>query len=163
MNQACENIVAKASGYGPLLTEAVQEIFTDMIPMAVSEGEILRQRPQVFRRNFSGLLGFSGDIRGIVGIHCPEEVGQAVYQAMLGMPEAGEDGEVRDMVGELVNMLAGGLKIRIQEGGRTMALAVPQLFSGGEYQIYLPAGGTWMGQVYRTDRGPFIVELKIFD
>ncbi len=163
MSHACEKIVTEACGYGPLLAEAVQEIFTDMVPMAVREGVMLRRRPQVFRRNFSGLLGFSGEMRGLVGIHCPEQVGQALYQALLGMEEDGSDDEVRDMVGELVNMLAGGLKSRIQQEGREIALAVPQLFSGGEYQIYLPAGGTWMGQEYRTDRGPFIVELKIFD
>lgn len=145
------------------VTHALADIFAGMIPLPLSLVGPVANRPSQFADSFSALIGFVGERRGLFGIHCSNELGQRFYRAMLGMDETGSDEDVRDLVGEVANMLAGGVKTLLLDNDLHIEIAVPQLFSGRCYQVHLPAKGDWHGWAFLADGADLLVELKLFE
>ncbi|RME40610.1 MAG: chemotaxis protein CheX [Deltaproteobacteria bacterium] len=158
--ELCQNV---QDLFGEAVSRALADIFSEMIPLPLGAAGDVEKRPEQFEDGFSALVGFVGDRRGLFGIHCNRELGQQCYQAMLGMDDDGTDEDIRDLVGEVANMLAGGVKAFLLDTGMSIEIAVPQVFSGGRYQVYLPAGGRWNGWVFQVNDAEILVELKLLD
>jgi len=145
---------------GTILVNTIQEVFSTMVMMEVQAGTVVEGRGETMASNVTGMVGLAGDLRGMLAVHCPEDAAKAITGAMLGMEveELGED--VKDAVGEIANMVAGGLKSGLGSNGRTTELAIPTTVIGesfrmsgmlGANRIYIPFSGENCG---------FAVEFK---
>jgi len=90
----------------------------------------------------SGSVGFIGAaITGTVYLHLSPLFGLRATAAMLGLPpEELTDADSNDVIGEVTNMLAGGLKSWLCDAGATCALSTPSIIRGQSYQVQ-PIGG----------------------
>ncbi len=89
-------------------------------------------------RRVTGSVGFGGEkVTGAVYIHLPGALATQVTAGMLGLaPEEIEGDEmVNDVVGELCNMVAGGLKSALCDAGLTCAVSTPAIIRGDAFQI----------------------------
>ncbi|GAB4165612.1 MAG: hypothetical protein Tsb0017_07550 [Geothermobacteraceae bacterium] len=163
MNLAISGTCQGFSRFDSIVGDALADLFAGMIPLPLEPAGCAEARPEDFSDCYSALIGFVGDLRGMVGIHCDSCLAQACYQAMLGLDEKGSPEEVRDLVGEMANILAGGIKSGLLQVGDAIDIAVPQLFSGSVYQVHLPAGGNWAGWYFQVDGSRMLVELKLLD
>jgi chemotaxis protein CheX len=81
----------------------------------------------------SGTVGVAGEtVTGAIYLHLPEALAQQAARLILGMPEneiAGAAG-VNDIVGELTNMIAGGLKSSLCDADRDCAMSTPSIIRG---------------------------------
>jgi len=86
-----------------------------------------------FKERITGSVGFAGDeVHGAVYLHLPAPFATEVAAAMLGLPpgESCGEAEVNDVVGEVTNMLTGGLKSWLCDAGLPCAVSTPAIIRG---------------------------------
>jgi chemotaxis protein CheX len=99
--------------------------------------------PSQFAARITGSVGFAGEtVTGSVYLHLPGALAGQATATMLGMtpPEAPGDGDVNDVVGEVTNMLGGGLKSSLCDTGAKCALTAPAIIRGDAFTI-VPSEG----------------------
>jgi chemotaxis protein CheX len=142
------------------ITASTEEIFNTMIFMAISPGNPLAEEKQVLGCHISAMIGLTGDFSAMLGIHCPEPVGLAIAGAMLGIELDEIDADVKDALGEITNMVAGGLKERFREEDMSLELAIPTAIAGKSYTISSPTRSNRIVIPFAVDQGQFFVEIK---
>lgn len=146
--------------YADKLTQATLEVFEMMVPLAITPEAPLQDENAEMASHVSAMLGLSGDFAGIVTIHCNGQVACEVTSAMLGMEVEDIDDDVKDAVGEVANMVAGGLKVSLAEEEVDVELAIPSVVAGKAFRISAPTGTRRTVIPFRTPAGHFWVELK---
>jgi chemotaxis protein CheX len=108
----------------------------------------------------SMIIGLAGDLKGILAIQCPGVVAMGITGAMLGMEvtELGED--AKDAIGEIANMVAGGLKAALAPSGRKIELAIPTTIIGTSIRTSGLSGATRIMIPFFSPIGRFGVELR---
>jgi chemotaxis protein CheX len=149
----------KAEMITPALTMALHEIFTTMFG---TESEVIHvdQIPDTPR--VSCIVGFGGKISGVLCLHFSQDNACDVAALMLGMPMQEMDESVRDALGELGNMLAGGLKKQLCATEDLFKISLPSIINGTEYSMHVPANSIqiWIGAIAGTSRFKIQVVLE---
>ncbi len=118
-----------------LLANAIQDIFDTMLSMSVEmigkDFEIMKDNNRVV-----GSVGFAGGVTGCMNIHLTEAFARIIAGNMLGEdPEDIQSEDIRDVVGELSNMIGGALKSRICDNGTNCSLSIPTTMTGEDFTI----------------------------
>lgn len=142
------------------ITASTEEIFNTMIFMDISPEDPLTEEKQVLGCHISAMIGLTGDFSAMLGIHCPEAVGLAITGAMLGIELDEIDADVKDALGEITNMIAGGLKERFSEEDMNLELAIPTAIAGKSYTISSPTRSNRIVIPFVVEQGQFFVEIK---
>jgi len=137
------------------------DVFETMLSMkaiAVTETGV----PQ-FDERVTGSVAFAGDhINGAVYLHLSTPFAARVAAAMLGLsPEDLGEPEVNDVVGEVTNMLTGGLKSWLCDSGAECAVSTPAIIRGSSFVIEpVPqVEREWL--VFDCDRNRIVVEIHV--
>jgi CheY-specific phosphatase CheX len=90
-----------------------------------------------FEERVTGCVAFAGEhINGAVYLHLGSPFAARIAAAMLGLdPAELGDAEVNDVVGEVANMLTGGLKSWLCDSGAECAVSTPAIIRGSAYVI----------------------------
>ena len=96
----------------------------------------------------------------MLSMHYPEAVGLGIAGAMLGMDIGEVDADVKDALGEIANMVAGGLKERFAAENVDLALAIPTTVSGKSYTIASPTKSNRVIIPFSIEPGQFFIEIK---
>jgi chemotaxis protein CheX len=86
----------------------------------------------------SGSVGFAGDsVNGAVYLHMSANFAARATAAILGLPPEQITGvaEVNDVVGEVTNMVAGGLKSALCDAGAPCAVSTPAIIRGTSFVV----------------------------
>ena len=142
------------------IVETTEEIFSTMIFIDISTDSPLEEGKQALGCHVSAMIGLTGGFSAMLGIHCPEAVGLGIAGAMLGMEIDEVDADVKDALGEIANMLAGGLKERFSAEDINLELAIPTAISGKSYTIASPAKSNRVIIPFNIDQGRFFIEIK---
>jgi chemotaxis protein CheX len=86
----------------------------------------------------SAVVGFGGKISGFVAIHLSPHSACTLASCLIGMEFEGMDDMVADAIGEIVNMLAGGLKKSVSKDEDLFKISVPSIVYGDEYSTHTP-------------------------
>lgn len=143
------------------ITEATKEIFETMIMLDITVGNPLEENVNSFKCSVSGVIGLAGTCKGMLAIHTPDAVAKAITSSFLGMEVAEVDDDVTDAIGELSNMLAGNIKMVLDEAGKDVTLSIPSCIHGEEYSMDCVADAEWVVVPFTIDAGTFLVELQI--
>jgi chemotaxis protein CheX len=127
--------------FSDVLLDATKEVFETMIFMDVEESS-----EPVRRIEGDALLGsitFQGGIEGCLGIYCDQTCARTITANMLALgPEdeiAGED--ISDAMGEVTNMVMGGVKTRLQGDVDDVSVSIPTVVTGRQIESSLGDGG----------------------
>lgn len=142
------------------ITRTTEEIFNTMIFLEISPEAPLAEGKLVIPCHISAMIGLTGDFTGMLSIHCPAPVGLAIAGAMLGMDLEEVDADVKDALGEIANMLAGGLKEAFAAENIALEIAIPTAISGKSYTISSPTGSNRVIIPFKVEQGQFFVEMK---
>lgn len=86
----------------------------------------------------TGAVGIGGEkVNGAVYLHLSAPYAKRVASAMLGMTleELDDDNTINDVIGEVSNMLTGGLKSWICDTGSDCAMSTPAIIRGAGFSI----------------------------
>jgi chemotaxis protein CheX len=85
-----------------------------------------------------GSVGFAGEtVTGALYLHLTGKFAVQATSAMLGLPveEISGDAETNDVVGEMTNMLAGGLKSALCDANAPCAVSTPTIIRGTSFMV----------------------------
>jgi chemotaxis protein CheX len=85
----------------------------------------------------TGTVGMAGEnFNGLVYLHLPASLAAKAAAAMLGLaPEDLGEAEVNDVIGEVTNMVAGGLKSWLCDSGAPCSLTTPAIIRGDSFAV----------------------------
>jgi chemotaxis protein CheX len=145
--------------FDEVLVQATSEVFATMIFMEVVPGEPVTGK-ETIDSNITSMIGLAGDLRGMLAVHCPERVAKAITGSMLGMDVEELDDDVKDAIGEIANMVAGGLKESLVTDGKSTELAIPTTAVGKAIRLSGLANAERLLVPFTTEAGVFGIELK---
>jgi chemotaxis protein CheX len=142
------------------LIGATLEVFASMIFIEIEPETHSDREAAAIESNMYSLIGLAGDLKGVLAIQCPSKVAMGITGAMLGMEvtELGED--AKDAIGEIANMVAGGLKEALAASGKKIELAIPTTVIGTSIRTSGLSGATRVMIPFFTPLGRFGVELR---
>jgi chemotaxis protein CheX len=112
------------------------DIFNTMLSMPAVPAQPGEQ--PVHDERVTGAVGFAGEsVTGAVYLHLSTPFASRMAAAMLGLPpeEIINDSDTNDVVGEISNMLTGGLKSWLCDSGAECALSTPAIIRGRSFAI----------------------------
>lgn len=107
----------------------------------------------------SGVMSLTGQADGTVVLTFSRDVALSATEKMIGDKPTQIDECVRDVVGELTNIVAGSAKSRIKELNLTVGL--PTVVQGKNHIISFPAGVAVVSIPFQSTWGPFSVEVGL--
>ncbi len=84
-----------------------------------------------------GAIHFGGEVVGVMSFHLAETFAKTATAAMLGIElnEIKSQDEIKDVIGELANIVAGNLKTEFLDAGLTCVISTPSITSGSDFKI----------------------------
>jgi chemotaxis protein CheX len=155
-----------ASAVREFLVRHLAEVFSTMLSLPALP--VAEAMPVSTQERITGTVGFVGEaVTGAVYLHVPAPFARRITCAILGMPaeESPGDADVNDVVGEVTNMLAGGLKSWLCDAGAACALSTPAIIRGSSFHIMASEGVSKMQFPFASDahRGLLEVHFKFRD
>lgn len=131
------------------VSRSIENTFEQMVFAPVSVGEPMNKIDGNPTGCISGTIGLTGnhisspaDLRAKLSLIFSEELAICVFRGMMMMDETTpvEMAELRDVVGELTNMTAGGAKTLLSDDGFKLLLSLPTVAVGHDHYLGAPSG-----------------------
>ncbi|MDT0596186.1 chemotaxis protein CheX [Glaciecola petra] len=108
----------------------------------------------------SGIIGMIGpQIKGSLAITFDKKLAQNMMLNMLGESSDTIDDDMRDLVGEMTNMLCGGAKSLLAEQNYQFNMATPVIVSGERHIIQHKVDGPKILLQFTSDKGNAYLEI----
>jgi chemotaxis protein CheX len=149
-------IAATSTAYFSIFVDATTSVFDTMLGAAITPREAMFGNRVVPPHDISGMIGLSGDAKGIVTLSLSRDVALGATEAILGERPADLDATVADTVGELTNMIAGMAKGRLSG---TLNMSLPSVVTGPNHNIEFPSGVDPVQITFDSPWGPAVLEF----
>ncbi|MDO3378095.1 chemotaxis protein CheX [Geoalkalibacter halelectricus] len=144
----------------PLIVTATQCVFSTMLMLDLEPEPVENAGEVALAGGITGMLGFSGDLSGMLSLHCPAQVATGITGGFLGMEVEEINADVKDAIGEMVNMLTGSLKEGLAHVGHDIRLAIPTTIVGRSFRISSQSAENRICIPFSLPEGRFFVEVK---
>lgn len=162
MHSTLQDFTTKAnSDWKPILTPFIQctkDAFSMMLGWPVETVAPIDDQ-HGNRHDCSGILGFSGALRGSIVVSLDQEVALAATEAFLGERQESLTAEVIDTVGELTNMIGGSSKDRLGVAG--VSIGLPTIITGRDQSVSFDPRARVEMIRFKSPHGPFTIEVAI--
>lgn len=140
-----------------VMLDAAKEVFASMVSMPMER--LTDPTSQNEEETYLATITFTGDLEGCFGISCNCTCARAVAAGMLCMDDGSalSDSEIIDAIGEVANMVMGGVKTRVQHEVTNIEISIPSVVHGRQLRNRLGEGMSRMavpvtiGQEYRGE------------
>lgn len=161
------------NGIANAIKETTTEVFSTMLMLEVtSEESFVKDEKNVSTDVISSLHFFGEKYMGKIAVFSSGNVACHIANAMLGTEETVVNDEVKDGMGEIVNMVAGGAKVRLLDTVGDIHLLTPWVIagrhltiasssdSGGDLSIESQAQFSWIMTKFNFEKGTFLVGVQ---
>ena len=136
--------------------ESVYDLFSTMLSAKVQRSKVAVSSGASNPRDLTALIGFSGPARGMVALAFPVGTALNIVNRLLGTETRIVDDTVSDAIAELVNIVAGSAKARInKDDGPVIDLSRPTIVRGVNYSVEYPSKSSWLDVCFESDLGGF--------
>jgi CheY-specific phosphatase CheX len=123
------------------LTQAVMGATTDMFKM-FSVCAVGGQEPGgVLSPGYCAVVRFTRDVRGQVAVTLSPPIAKALAASVYGPDEAGSDQRLKEVVAEVANMIAGGIRNNLQAAGLDFDISLPEGMASTESKASMGDNG----------------------
>ena len=169
------NIKELEGGITKALNEATNEVFSTMLMMEVKTQEsFVKDEKNVSTDLISSLHFFGDQYMGKIAIFSSGAVACHIANAMLGTETTEVDDEIKDGIGEIVNMIAGVAKVKLTDTLGDMHLLTPWVIAGrhlsmtssdgdtggSDFAIDSQASFSWVMTKVEFEKGTFMVGVQ---
>jgi chemotaxis protein CheX len=146
---------------GPLL-RAITKTFETMLARPL-ETVPARSLDPFVGEHITAEVAFAGKAAGAVQIRLQKSSARLFGAAMLGLtPEDLEDdGELRDVLGELANIIVGNFKSNLCDAGLTCKLSPPKIAATTDFKLRTQEGGLAERIGFQSDDEEFFVDVCV--
>jgi chemotaxis protein CheX len=138
--------------------EAVDTVFTTMLDVRPTRKGLKVSDGRTKESVITSLVGFSGQVSGVVVLRFPPKTALCLAGRMLGVELTDMNDEVTDAVAELANMVAGSAKAKFQHDP-PLELGLPTVVDGTSYQLRYPSKSVWLEVPFTSGAGDFTMEV----
>ncbi len=160
-------------GISKAIKESTKEVFSTMLMMEVNaEESFVKDEKNVSTDLISSLHFFGDKYMGKIAIFSSGGAACHIGNAMLGTETKEVNEEIKDGMGEIVNMIAGLAKVKLADtlgnihlltpwviAGRHLTIASPEK-SGGELALDSQASFSWIMTKVEFEKGVFMVGVQ---
>ena len=107
----------------------------------------------------SGIIGLTGAITGSLALSFSEKCILKIVSNMLGEEIKEINGDIKDAVGEITNMVSGVARKKLESTGLNISAAIPTVVVGKNHSIVHVLDGPSIVIPFETDDGPFVVDV----
>ncbi len=135
----------------------VPSVFTSMTSVTAT---LSNNQEELQSERISGAIGIAGDnVNGAIYLHFPEALARQIARAMLEDTDGATagDNEANDVVGELSNIICGGVKSALNDANYWCALSTPSVIRGsfkveaGPDMLVETFYFVWLGQRFAVE------------
>jgi flagellar motor switch protein FliN len=144
------------------VTDTLTETFDTMLSMQLTAVDAAED-PELNDDRIVGAVNFAGEVVGTLSFQVSRPYSKMLTAAMLGMePEEEIDEEtVRDVVGELTNILTGNLKTEFVDVGLSCIISTPHITTGSDFKIDPLTIAPPLHYCFRHDTHDVFIELVV--
>lgn len=140
--------------------ESVYELFNTMLKVEVEKGEVGVYWEPPSNSDIVALIGVSGTARGTVALSFPVSTALAIVGKMVDEDVRIVDDMVKDGVAELVNIVAGTAKGKLNDSSdKTIDLSLPTVVRGTNYKVEHPTRTAWLEVPFNSELGSFSLRV----
>lgn len=152
---------------------STKEVFSTMLMLDVNADEsFIKDENKVSTDLISSLHFFGEKYMGKIAVFAYGATACHIAGAMLGIEATEVNEEVKDGMGEIVNMIAGSAKVKLESTMGNLHLLTPWVIAGKNLTIASPAGGesglsiesqaqfSWIMTKFSYDKGHFVVGVQ---
>lgn len=157
VTKSSEPVAVDADYVNPFVSGTV-ETLKQMAGMNCERTGLRLSQDATSKGFYSGTIGLTGNAEGFVSVTFSKELATKIVCKMLSMePNEITEDDIRDGVGELMNVVAGAAKAKLVNTKNSFSLSIPQVFSGGPHTATLPRGIPVFVIEFSADGDPFDV------
>ena len=121
---------------GKSISNTLIETFDAMVSMQLDPVPAGEDIPELQNR-LVGTIHFGGEVVGVMSFILSEAFSRAITASMLGMEidEIESIDEVKDVIGEITNIVAGNLKSDFLDSGLACVISTPAITVGSDFKI----------------------------
>ncbi len=112
------------------ITEATNNLFETMIMMDLKSAEATLVDDTQIKTDVIGMVSFTGKYHGIIALFCSKSFALKAASTMLLTKLTEFTTDVKDAIGEMVNMIAGNVKTKLAAQYGDMHLSIPIIIAG---------------------------------
>jgi len=144
----------------PFLNGTVQVLKT-MAFVEPKAGKPFLKKDSLARGDISGIIGLTGAARGSLALSFSEGCILRIVSNMLGEEIKTLNGDIKDAVGEITNMVSGAARKELETLGFNITAAIPTVVSGKDHSISHVLGGPSIIIPFEIPQGRFVVDICI--
>ena len=148
----------KVEYINPFLMSTIS-VFSTMLNCKLDRGTPYLKNGTQPQHEVSGVIGLSGKAQGTVVLGLSREAAISAAEAMLQERPTEINGDVTDAVGELVNIIAGGAKAKLEK--LDMSVSLPTVITGKGHCIEFPTKVTPICIPFMSAWGEITVEVGL--
>lgn len=125
-----KQVTAEPATLCAVLELAAKEVF-DLMVGAKLEGCLIENATEF---DTTAMIGLAGNLCGVISVRCGAATSAYIASRMLGSKVEATDASARDALAEIVNMVAGNFKSKLN-GSEHCMLSIPTVITGADYQL----------------------------
>jgi len=143
------------------MSRHLTDVFETMLSMKVAPAS--NDGVPQFEERVTGSVAFAGEqVNGAVYLHLGAPFAGEVAAGMLGLAPADlGEAEVNDVVGEVTNMLTGGLKSWLCDSGAECAVSTPAIIRGSAFSIEPVPDVMREWLIFSCNQNRIVVEIHV--
>jgi len=112
------------------LVDSARNVFSVLADIVLEEGE---QHADAGEHDtwVTALIGLDGAYSGMVALHCTESLARRAALGLMRVAKTLDEQDMLDAMGEVVNIIAGDVKLYLDHSGTRVRLSLPSVFVGG--------------------------------
>ena len=143
--------------------EATLHVLSSLAFTRAKAGKPFLKKDSIASGDVSGIVGLSGEARGTISVSFSEQSILAIVGNMFGEPVKEINDEVKDAVGEILNIVSGQARQKLEAMGRSLKGAIPTVITGKNHAISHITKQPIVAIPFETDNGHFTIEVCIED
>ncbi|PIQ24474.1 hypothetical protein COW36_24805 [bacterium (Candidatus Blackallbacteria) CG17_big_fil_post_rev_8_21_14_2_50_48_46] len=159
--------MSKQEQFTDAIIQSCAEIFEMMLPLSMTEK--MQQRPLPFDLktlefgdDMIASIGLTGEYNGTISLYLSTQMALDMAGWLMEDQYSEMCAEVYESVGEIINMIAGGLKNRMSTDDHDIFdVSIPIMISGKDKQVFHGKNKEHIGVPIDTDKGLFFIALVL--
>ncbi len=141
--------------------EATLHVLSSMAYTKATAGKPYLKKDTVAKGDVTGIVGLIGEASGTISVSFTEECILAIVSNMFGEEIKEINDEVKDAVGEILNIVSGQARKKIETTGKILKGAIPTVIAGKNHTITHITKQSIVAVPFETDNGGFTIEICI--
>lgn len=169
LRRALSSVMAPVGTRIPIVTKLINPFISATLDLMATMADLTTVKKEVFlKKNYrlfgdvSGIMNFSGNIEGSVVVSFDEDLARKVIGNIMGAPpESLSQVEIREGVGEIVNIISGNAKAALANTEFGHQITLPTVVTGYGHEINHPPNAPCIVIIFEAAQKPFAVQVSV--